>query len=276
MRIRPIILLCVLALAACSGDGSGATTTTSPENTTTTTAETTTTLAPTTTTQATTTTTTTPDPMAYLVDPSDEDYESYALIALLSLNETVFSPEEMGNQEFVQMLEYGAQQACINYHTSERLTDAIPGALSASPVSGTSSDDWTSEEQVAANSAALTVLNTGMPYYCPSIAPEFSSDNSAAAEEFTNAWLEYLGEEPLDTEGWIRDGTWEVGVDIEPGTYRNSGSEGCYWERLDGFSGDSSYRIANGFPDGDPDIVTILPSDAGFHSEDCGRWTPTE
>jgi hypothetical protein len=34
-------------------------------------------------------------------------------------------------------------------------------------------------------------------------------------------------------------GTWIVGTDVAPGTYRSSGGDGCYWERLKNFSGDA-------------------------------------
>lgn len=69
-------------------------------------------------------------------------------------------------------------------------------------------------------------------------------------------------------------GTYVVGTDIPPGTYRNSGfSAGCYWERLSGFSGDLADIIANDFTNVGQ-IVEIAPSDAGFHADNsCGTWT---
>lgn len=74
------------------------------------------------------------------------------------------------------------------------------------------------------------------------------------------------------------DGTWRVGVDIEPGTYRAvSESDRCHWERLSGFGGayeeviewDSAY-------DPGPVIVSIDPTDAGFTTTGCGTWTRVE
>ncbi|MDP2965235.1 MAG: hypothetical protein Q8N39_04245 [Pelolinea sp.] len=67
------------------------------------------------------------------------------------------------------------------------------------------------------------------------------------------------------------DGTWRVGIDIEPGTYRIEGTGSCYWERLSGFTGALDDIIANDLPNG-PSIVTILPSDIGFTSSRCGIW----
>jgi hypothetical protein len=72
----------------------------------------------------------------------------------------------------------------------------------------------------------------------------------------------------------LGDGTFRVGVDISPGTYRAANpSQGCYWERLSGFSGEFGDVIANNFTDA-PEVVTIAPTDAGFSSDGCGTWTP--
>jgi hypothetical protein len=69
------------------------------------------------------------------------------------------------------------------------------------------------------------------------------------------------------------DGTFRVGADIPPGTYRAiNTSAGCYWERLSGFSGTFEDVIANNFTTS-PDVVTISPTDTGFSSERCGIWT---
>ena len=69
------------------------------------------------------------------------------------------------------------------------------------------------------------------------------------------------------------DGTFRVGVDIAPGTYRAPDtSAGCYWERLSGFGGAIGDIISNGFTDG-PEIVTMAPTDVGFSSDGCGFWT---
>lgn len=69
------------------------------------------------------------------------------------------------------------------------------------------------------------------------------------------------------------DGTFRVGIDIAPGTYRNSdSSQGCYWERLSGFGGTLDEIIANNFTRA-RQVVTISPSDAGFSSEGCGQWS---
>jgi hypothetical protein len=66
------------------------------------------------------------------------------------------------------------------------------------------------------------------------------------------------------------DGTYRVGVDIQPGTYQASSPTSCYWARLRGFSGGLGDIIANELYVG---IVTINPGDVGFQSHSCGSWS---
>src|SRR6266487_4109390 len=69
------------------------------------------------------------------------------------------------------------------------------------------------------------------------------------------------------------DGTFVVGKDIKPGTYRTrTGSPGCYFARLSGFGGTVGDIISNANTD-NPAIVTIAASDKGFQSTNCGTWT---
>ncbi|WP_050995521.1 hypothetical protein [Leptospirillum ferriphilum] len=67
------------------------------------------------------------------------------------------------------------------------------------------------------------------------------------------------------------DGTFIVGKDIQPGTYRSRGGDDCIWERLSGFGGTFSDVIASDTMSKNP-IVTIEPIDKGFKSENCGIW----
>ncbi|MDK8469829.1 hypothetical protein [Corynebacterium accolens] len=73
----------------------------------------------------------------------------------------------------------------------------------------------------------------------------------------------------------FNDGTFKVGADIQPGTYKNEGSESCYWARLSGFSGDSAEILSNDNPRGQT-YVTIEASDVAFKSRNCGAWTKVE
>lgn len=68
------------------------------------------------------------------------------------------------------------------------------------------------------------------------------------------------------------DGIYIVGTDFMPGTYKNSGVQGCYYARLSGFGGTTDSIIANNNVDA-VTIVTIAASDKGFESNGCGTWT---
>ncbi len=69
-------------------------------------------------------------------------------------------------------------------------------------------------------------------------------------------------------------GTWLIGPDIPPGTYRTrTNREACYWERLTGLTGTLDDIIANEFSD-HTQVVTIEPGDLAFYTDsDCGTWT---
>jgi hypothetical protein len=68
------------------------------------------------------------------------------------------------------------------------------------------------------------------------------------------------------------EGTFIVGLDIAPGTYRSRSGSSCYWARLRNFSGELGGIIANGNPRG-PTVVTISSTDRGFDSSRCGTWS---
>jgi ribosomal protein L29 len=67
-------------------------------------------------------------------------------------------------------------------------------------------------------------------------------------------------------------GTFVVGQDIEPGTYRAAASPGCYWARLKSL--DTSNIIDNQNADG-PVVVEILPSDKAFETDGCAKFHKT-
>ena len=70
------------------------------------------------------------------------------------------------------------------------------------------------------------------------------------------------------------DGTWLVGIDIEPGRYfAHAPSESCYWYRLDGFGGEHTDGHSAADGSGWFSIVDVAASDAGFESSGCGAWT---
>ena len=71
------------------------------------------------------------------------------------------------------------------------------------------------------------------------------------------------------------DGTYVVGDDIKPGTYRTGRIyDSCYWSR----TSDHGKILANDFITNAPKgaRVTIRKSDGGFESSGCGAWVPAE
>jgi hypothetical protein len=68
------------------------------------------------------------------------------------------------------------------------------------------------------------------------------------------------------------DGIYAVGTQIRPGYYSSPGSDGCYWARLSGFSGDLDDIIDNDFSSGGQ-YVYLQSGDIGFESNGCGTWT---
>ncbi|WP_155767181.1 hypothetical protein [Mycobacterium colombiense] len=67
------------------------------------------------------------------------------------------------------------------------------------------------------------------------------------------------------------DGTYAVGVDIQPGSYVSSNPGYCSWYRLSGFSG-SGQIIASDNTASGKQYVTIAPSDVGFKTNSCATW----
>ncbi|MDQ0775147.1 hypothetical protein QF026_003613 [Streptomyces aurantiacus] len=69
------------------------------------------------------------------------------------------------------------------------------------------------------------------------------------------------------------DGDFEVGSDVQPGTYRTAGNTDdlCYWERAKDASGEMDSILANDNVSG-TSYVTILKSDNLFKSSGCKDW----
>ena len=70
----------------------------------------------------------------------------------------------------------------------------------------------------------------------------------------------------------IEDGTWEVGADIAPGTYRAKGGGSCYWEILKGPpKGDNLDNIEENDV-ASSNVVVTLSHGQWFKTNDCGTW----
>ncbi|MGZ3472528.1 MAG: hypothetical protein ACXVA6_21405 [Isosphaeraceae bacterium] len=70
----------------------------------------------------------------------------------------------------------------------------------------------------------------------------------------------------------ITDGTWTVGTDVQPGTYRTAAavSGQCYWEITKSGSNGSNI-IQNDIVQGGFPTVTLSPGQ-DFKTQDCGTW----
>lgn len=79
-------------------------------------------------------------------------------------------------------------------------------------------------------------------------------------------------EPPPPAAAFPGDGTFEVGVDIQPGTYVSapSSSGNCYWARLSGSDGFDNI-IANNNSAGQS-LVKIDKKDKFFESSGCSAW----
>lgn len=69
------------------------------------------------------------------------------------------------------------------------------------------------------------------------------------------------------------DGTYTVGTDILPGTYRSAGpvaNGACYWKRVKGD------QIVDNALTKKPQVVQIDPTDTVFKTDRCQPWQKTE
>lgn len=99
-------------------------------------------------------------------------------------------------------------------------------------------------------------------------------DSGDAGFESTRCatWAAVQDTYPSNPANSFGDGSYVVGEHIEPGTYRTDASDGCYWARLSGFSGQLADIRANGLTN-DSVVVSISADDVGFQAERCGTWT---
>lgn len=67
------------------------------------------------------------------------------------------------------------------------------------------------------------------------------------------------------------DGTFVVGEDIQPGTYKASAADGCYWARLSGLGGALDDIIANSNTSG-PVTIEVAPSDKALEVSGCADF----
>ena len=69
------------------------------------------------------------------------------------------------------------------------------------------------------------------------------------------------------------DGTYLVGVDIQPGTYVSNSPGYCSWYWLSSLSGGNNIIDSNNTASG-KEYVTIAPTDVAFKTLSCSTWMP--
>jgi hypothetical protein len=67
------------------------------------------------------------------------------------------------------------------------------------------------------------------------------------------------------------DGTYIVGVDIEPSTYRSAGGPACYWARLYGTDIATSPIIYSAYAPHGAQVI-VYPTDVAFFTQGCAPW----
>jgi hypothetical protein len=97
---------------------------------------------------------------------------------------------------------------------------------------------------------------------------EITAEDSAAFYDL--AYTNLCPELTLPDPNSFSSGTYEVGVDIQPGRYRSPGGDGCYWARLDG----GQEIIDNNLSDG-PTVFDVAESDVFVELSRC-TWTLAE
>ena len=135
-------------------------------------------------------------------------------------------------------------------------------ALGIGAAGGSGDGATTSASPTPSTTVTHTVTEAQPPVTVTATAPPAETPASAAAPAPAQAAGPTLP----------GDGTYEVGVDIQPGTYVSDkpSSGNCYWARLkdtDSFEG----IIANNNSAG-RSVVTIKKSDKFFQSTGCSDW----
>ena len=135
--------------------------------------------------------------------------------------------------------------------------------------------------RIAAAGAATAVIVLGTAACDPakdsakdsgSGAPAASSGTSTTA---ASAPAKKADAKPKAKPAFKGDGTFTVGSDIQPGTYKSSGNDDgmCYWEREKDAKGTDDSILANDNVTGSS-YVTITKTDKFFKSTDCKDWYP--
>ncbi|MFE6285918.1 hypothetical protein [Streptomyces sp. NPDC057877] len=99
-----------------------------------------------------------------------------------------------------------------------------------------------------------------------------SSDAQTTKKDKEGTEDEKTGERETEV-AFEGSGDFQVGSDVQPGTYRTTGNTDglCYWERAKDASGELDSLLANDNVSGTA-YVTVKATDKLFKSSDCGDW----
>ena len=151
---------------------------------------------------------------------------------------------------------------------------AIGSSGGSSPTSGTSTPGPTVTVSQPTQ-AAPTVTVSQPAQAAPTVTvtqPAKPGPTVTKTVQVPGAKVTVTAQPPAPAAAIAEDGTWLVGADVKPGTYRSSSSGDCYWARLRNTNGDLDSIIANG--NGGNQVVTIKRTDKAFESANgCAPWT---
>jgi hypothetical protein len=162
----------------------------------------------------------------------------------------------------------------ISFAPDEEATAAADGAWTMSVELGEGSNDLVfrvGDDHSTEIHLRLTLLaiSTGSPAPLPSIEPAPTATVKPQPTPAPTATPV-----PPPTFLTFGDGTFQVGTDVKPGTYRlRDAPLFCYWARLKGFDGTLGEIIANENLSDAFGVVTIKASDVGFESTGCDEWS---
>jgi hypothetical protein len=162
----------------------------------------------------------------------------------------------------------GSNRKPLLFGAGGLLIGLVLGAMCGGAIASSGSKAPTTADPVANTAQATPAASTA------GAAAKAPATTAAAATTAAPATTAAAAAGPKTS---FSDGTYEVNVDIAPGTYKTTvpaNSRNCYWQRSKDVSGDFDSIIANAnSKSGTPVVVKILKSDAGFTSNGCGTWT---
>lgn len=180
------------------------------------------------------------------------------------------STNPTSSDEYVA-LDATAEKAALDRDTFERERDTVSQKLEAVESGVKAREDAADAKVAALDGREKSVKNAEAAMK----AKEGESAKKIAEREAAIKKREdaVTGAEKVKAENTVGDGTWTVGVDIAPGTYRSNADVGttCYWGiYTSGSNGDDI--INNDIPGGGRPSVA-LSAGQDFNSTRCGTWS---